>query len=251
MIPGRPPLPPGATARPSRRAAWSCVRYGDREVLHGIDLVVPHGMVVGFLGPNGAGKTTTVEILEGYRRRTAGHASVPGMDPASGGRELRERIGIVLQETGHNPDLTVRQFAGYYGRPRPVDEVVGLVGLEEAATVTSGTVTPRPRHHPLRGPGYVKRLGPGIVTGAADADPSGIGTYSQVGANFGFGCPAPRWRPCYGDNPGAARGQLPRCPGPCPPRVPPDRGLRVPGRLPHRRAGVIGRLGGLAVPAPP
>jgi ABC-2 type transport system ATP-binding protein len=113
------------------------MRYGDREVLHGIDLVVPHGMVVGFLGPNGAGKTTTVEILEGYRRRSAGQASVLGMDPATGGRELRERIGIVLQETGHNPDLTVRetvrQFAGYYRRPRPVDEVIELVGLGEAA----------------------------------------------------------------------------------------------------------------------
>jgi ABC-2 type transport system ATP-binding protein len=113
------------------------MRYGDREVLHGIDLVVPHGMVVGFLGPNGAGKTTTVEILEGYRRRSAGHSSVLGMDPASGGRELRERIGIVLQETGHNPDLTVRetvrQFASYYRRPLVVDEVVELVGLEEAA----------------------------------------------------------------------------------------------------------------------
>jgi ABC-2 type transport system ATP-binding protein len=113
------------------------MRYGDREVLHSIDLVVPHGMVVGFLGPNGAGKTTTVEILEGYRRRTAGDAVVLGMDPATGGRELRERIGIVLQETGHNPDLTVRetvrQFAGYYSRPLLVDEVIELVGLEEAA----------------------------------------------------------------------------------------------------------------------
>jgi ABC-2 type transport system ATP-binding protein len=94
-------------------------------------------MVVGFLGPNGAGKTTTVEILEGYRRRTAGRAGVLGMDPATGGRALRERIGIVLQETGHNPTLTVRetvrQFAGYYRRPLVVDEVVELVGLEEAA----------------------------------------------------------------------------------------------------------------------
>jgi ABC-2 type transport system ATP-binding protein len=122
---------------PAIEARGLAMRYGDREVLHGIDLVVPHGMVVGFLGPNGAGKTTTVEILEGYRRRTGGQASVLGMDPATGGRRLRERIGIVLQETGHNPDLTVRetvrQFAGYYLRPRPVDEVVGLVGLEEAA----------------------------------------------------------------------------------------------------------------------
>jgi ABC-2 type transport system ATP-binding protein len=117
---------------PAVEARGLVMRYGDREVLHGIDLTVPHGMVVGFLGPNGAGKTTTIQILEGYRRRTAGHATVLGMDPATG-----ERIGIVLQETGHNPDLTVRetvrQFAGYYRRPRPVDEVVGLVGLEEAA----------------------------------------------------------------------------------------------------------------------
>jgi ABC-2 type transport system ATP-binding protein len=131
-----PPLPSGRE-EPAIEARGLVMRYGDREVLHGIDLVVPHGMVVGFLGPNGAGKTTTVEILEGYRRRSAGQASVLGMDPATGGRELRERIGIVLQETGHNPDLTaretVRQFAGYYRRPRPVQEVLALVGLEEAA----------------------------------------------------------------------------------------------------------------------
>jgi ABC-2 type transport system ATP-binding protein len=132
-----PPSPQSRRNGPAIEARGLVMRYGGREVLHGIDLVVPHGSVVGFLGPNGAGKTTTVEILEGYRRRTAGHASVLGMDPASGGRGLRERIGIVLQETGHNPDLTVRetvrQFAGYYRRPRPADEVVGLVGLEEAA----------------------------------------------------------------------------------------------------------------------
>jgi ABC-2 type transport system ATP-binding protein len=132
-----PPARQTGREGPAIEARGLVMRYGDREVLHGIDLVVPHGMVVGFLGLNGAGKTTTVEILEGYRRRTAGHASVLGMDPASGGRELRERIGIVLQESGHNPDLTVRetvrQFAGYYRRPRPVDEVVELAGLEEAA----------------------------------------------------------------------------------------------------------------------
>jgi ABC-2 type transport system ATP-binding protein len=131
-----PPLPSGRE-EPAIEARGLGMRYGDREVLRGIDLVVPHGMVVGFLGPNGAGKTTTVEILEGYRRRSAGQARVLGMDPATGGRELRERIGIVLQETGHNPDQTaretVRQFAGYYRRPRPVQEVLALVGLEEAA----------------------------------------------------------------------------------------------------------------------
>ena len=131
------PSPRTGRDGPAIEARGLVMRYGDREVLHGIDLAVQQGMVLGFLGPNGAGKTTTVEILEGYRRRAAGHASVLGLDPATGGRELRERIGIVLQETGHNPELTVRetvgQFAGYYRRPRPVDEVIGLVGLEEAA----------------------------------------------------------------------------------------------------------------------
>jgi ABC-2 type transport system ATP-binding protein len=129
--------PPAGRDGPAIEVRGLVMRYGDREVLHGIDLVVPHGMVLGFLGPNGAGKTTTIEILEGYRRRTAGRASVLGMDPATGGRELRERIGVVLQETAHNPDLSVREtlrrFAGCYRRPRPVDEVIGLVGLQEAA----------------------------------------------------------------------------------------------------------------------
>jgi ABC-2 type transport system ATP-binding protein len=131
------PSPPAGRDGPAIEARGLVMRYGDREVLHGIDLVVQQGMVLGFLGPNGAGKTTTIEILEGYRRRAAGHACVLGMDPATGGRELRERIGIVLQETAHNPDLsvreTVRRFAGYYRRPRPVDEVIGLVELQEAA----------------------------------------------------------------------------------------------------------------------
>src|SRR5215218_9676338 len=132
-----PPSPQAVREGPAIEAHGLVMRYGDREVLHGVDLVVPYGMVVGFLGPNGAGKTTTIEILEGYRKRAAGSASVLGMDPATGGRELRERIGIVLQETTHNPDFTVREtvrrFAGYYRRPRPVDEVIGLVELQAAA----------------------------------------------------------------------------------------------------------------------
>jgi len=133
---GRNTLPAGRDG-PAIEARGLVMRYGDQEVLHGIDLVVQQGMVLGFLGPNGAGKTTTIEILEGYRRRAAGSARVLGMDPATGGRELRERIGIVLQETAHNPDFTVREtvrrFAGYYRRPRPLDEVIGLVELQEAA----------------------------------------------------------------------------------------------------------------------
>ncbi len=87
------------------------------------------------LGPNGAGKTTTVEILEGYRARDSGEVAVLGHDPASAPRSLRERIGVVLQQSELTPLLTVhevhRLFAGYYEQPRDVDEVIRLVGLDE------------------------------------------------------------------------------------------------------------------------
>src|SRR5262245_1167538 len=109
--------------------------YGDLEAVAGIDLAVDVGEVFALLGPNGAGKTTTVEILEGYRQRTAGEVSVLGFDPAARDRALRERVGIVLQSTGIDPYLTVREtvalYAGYYPSPRGVDEVVELVGLAE------------------------------------------------------------------------------------------------------------------------
>ena len=109
--------------------------YGDLEAVAGIDLAVRSGEVFALLGPNGAGKTTTVEILEGYRNRTAGDVSVLGFDPADRSRELRRRVGIVLQSTGVDPYLTVREtvglYASYYPSPRNVDEVVDLVGLSE------------------------------------------------------------------------------------------------------------------------
>ena len=108
--------------------------YGAIEAVRGVDFDVEEGEVFGFLGPNGAGKTTTVEILEGYRQRSAGEVLVLGHDPAKGARALRERIGIVLQETGVERFLKVAEvlelYCGYYPRPRPVDELLALTGLE-------------------------------------------------------------------------------------------------------------------------
>ena len=109
--------------------------YDGVEALAGVSFEVGEGEVFGLLGPNGAGKTTTVEILEGYRKRDGGEVSVLGYDPAGSPRGLRERIGVVLQQSELVSNLTVREllrvFAGYYVKHRDVDEVIRLVGLED------------------------------------------------------------------------------------------------------------------------
>jgi ABC-2 type transport system ATP-binding protein len=109
--------------------------YDDFEAVKGIDFEIRAGEVFGLLGPNGAGKTTTIEILEGYRRRDAGEVEVLGADPETAGLGWRGRIGVVLQSSAMYENLTVAeqlgQFAGYYAHPRPVDEVIELIGLEE------------------------------------------------------------------------------------------------------------------------
>jgi ABC-2 type transport system ATP-binding protein len=108
--------------------------YGEFEAVRGISFAVAPGEVFGLLGPNGAGKTTTVEILEGYRERTAGEVSVLGYDPGDRPRSLRARVGIVLQSTGLYSHIKVREalahFAAMYPHPRDVDEVIVLAGLE-------------------------------------------------------------------------------------------------------------------------
>jgi ABC-2 type transport system ATP-binding protein len=112
-------------------------RYGDLEAVRGVDLHVDSGEVFALLGPNGAGKTTIAEILEGFRDRTDGVVRVLGHDPAANDRDLKARTGIVLQSTGVDPFLTVREtvelYGGYYEHPRPTDEVIAVVGLREKA----------------------------------------------------------------------------------------------------------------------
>ncbi|WP_179816273.1 ABC transporter ATP-binding protein [Allostreptomyces psammosilenae] len=113
------------------------MRYGSTDVLHGVDLDVHAGEVLALLGPNGAGKTTTIEILEGFRHRSAGDVSVLGEDPARAGDAWRGRIGIVMQSWQDHPRWRVRELlehiAGYYPDPRDPAELLELVGLTELA----------------------------------------------------------------------------------------------------------------------
>jgi ABC-2 type transport system ATP-binding protein len=112
--------------------------YGALRAVDGIDLAIDTGEVFALLGPNGAGKTTAVEIMEGHRERTSGSVTVLGFDPASGGRDFRERIGIVLQESAVEPELTVTEVIDVYGdvfpKRRPTGELIELVGLEAKST---------------------------------------------------------------------------------------------------------------------
>jgi ABC-2 type transport system ATP-binding protein len=133
-------------AEPVVRVRGLQKRYGDHEAVGGIDLEIRRGEIFAFLGPNGAGKTTTVEILEGFRQASGGSVEVLGQNPWNAPGSWRSRIGIVLQETGAEPGLTVREclalYAGYYPAPRNIDETLALVGLsaqaQERATGLSG-----------------------------------------------------------------------------------------------------------------
>ncbi|MGW6225865.1 ABC transporter ATP-binding protein [Cellulosimicrobium cellulans] len=137
------PLPTGSrTAGPGSSGPAVDVRglrkrYGAKQAVDGVDLRVERGEIFAVLGPNGAGKTTTVEILEGFRRRDAGEVRVLGEDPQTAGRAWRSRIGVVLQDSRDQAELTVaeivRHFATFYPAPRDPDEVIDAVGLREKA----------------------------------------------------------------------------------------------------------------------
>ncbi|HVX46601.1 MAG TPA: ABC transporter ATP-binding protein [Mycobacteriales bacterium] len=114
-------------------------RYDAIEAVRGVSFHVREGEIFSLLGPNGAGKTTTLEILEGFRERDAGTVEVLGLDPGrrATARQLREQIGLVLQDIAVEPYLTVRETvarnAGYYPDPRDIDEVLELVDLTAQA----------------------------------------------------------------------------------------------------------------------
>jgi ABC-2 type transport system ATP-binding protein len=121
--------------------------YGDKRAVADVSFDVSQGEVFALLGPNGAGKTTIIEILEGFRDRSAGEVETLGVDPANRQtqRWLRTRIGVVLQELAVEPFYSVRQVltrnAGFFPSPRPVDEVIALVGLTEKADARVRTLS--------------------------------------------------------------------------------------------------------------
>lgn len=125
-------------------------KYGELSAVDDLTFSVETGETFVLLGPNGAGKSTTIEILEGFRRRTAGDVQVLGVDPQGAGREFKSRIGIVLQQSGDLGRLTVRQtlqhFASLYPNPRDVDEVVQAVDLVEKADVAIRKLSGGQRH---------------------------------------------------------------------------------------------------------
>ena len=121
------------------------MRYGAKDVLSGVSFTARRGEVLALLGPNGAGKTTTIEILEGFRLRSAGEVRVLGADPASGRERWRARIGVVLQSWRDHGKWRVRELLAHLGsyytgystekirRPWPVDDLLRVVGLAEHA----------------------------------------------------------------------------------------------------------------------
>jgi ABC-2 type transport system ATP-binding protein len=116
------------------------MRYGRTDVLRGVSFTARRGEVLTLLGPNGAGKTTTIEILEGFRMRSAGGVSVLGTDPAHGGEAWRARTGVVLQSWRDHAKWRVHELLAHLGRyylpyrrPWDVDDLLETVGLTEYA----------------------------------------------------------------------------------------------------------------------
>jgi ABC-2 type transport system ATP-binding protein len=118
---------------------------GKVEAVRGLNLEIVAGECFGLLGPNGAGKTTTIEILEGLLEPTSGQVTILGHTWQENQRELREWLGISLQETRLSDKLTVREtielFASFYRQPRSSDEVLEDLQLSEKADAWVGKLS--------------------------------------------------------------------------------------------------------------
>ena len=140
--------------------------YGDVRAVDGVSFDVGEGEVYALLGHNGAGKSTTVEILEGHRSRSAGEVTVLGHDPGRGGREFRDRIGIVLQTAGVEDELRVAEAVEVYGscyrRRRPIGEVIELVGLGPQAERRVGALSGGQRRRLDLALGHRRHPGPAV-----------------------------------------------------------------------------------------
>ena len=119
--------------------------YGDVRAVDGLDLSIGTGECFGLLGPNGAGKTTTIEICEGLVAPDSGDVEILGLRWRSHERELRERLGIQLQETQLTEKLTVeetvRLFRSFYPRGRSIDDVIAMVQLDEKRDARVGKLS--------------------------------------------------------------------------------------------------------------
>src|SRR5262245_49740460 len=109
-------------------------RYGDVVAVDGLSFEVRRGECYGLLGPNGAGKTTTIEILEGLLAPDGGDVEVLGYRWKTDEKQLRQRLGVQLQETQFTDKLTVeetlRLFRSFYNRGKTIEQLLGLVELE-------------------------------------------------------------------------------------------------------------------------
>jgi ABC-2 type transport system ATP-binding protein len=118
---------------------------GKVEAVRGLNLEIHTGECFGLLGPNGAGKTTTIEILEGLLEPTSGEVSILGHSWRENAREMREWLGISLQETRLSEKLTVREtidlFASFYREPRSSDDVLEELQLTEKADAWVGKLS--------------------------------------------------------------------------------------------------------------
>ena len=135
----------GGDRQPAIAVSDLRMRYGTKDVLRGVDFTAHNGEVIALLGPNGAGKTTTIEILEGFRNRSAGDVEVLGVDPAHGAEAWRAELGVVLQSWRDHGKWRVRellrQLGMYYRpystetvqRPHDIDELIETVGLTASA----------------------------------------------------------------------------------------------------------------------